>query len=432
MGRLRVTVRSDGLAAELQAVAGPPVTAADVHSELVKSGVVHGIDAAAIDDVVQRLADSTCQLTQVVARGDAPVPGADGAIECAACEAPRAGVVQADGSIDFRERELLHPAAVGQVIARIVPPTPGTPGRTVRGAPIATRAGKPTAQRLGPGVRADGEQVVATCGGVVLHSARQIDVVALYTHAANVDLESGNLHTSGSLLIRGDVCEGFLATADGDVQVTGAVLDARVNAGGSLRVDQGILGEGCDVQAGEHLGGRHATSARLHAGGTIELRDGATHCRIVADHIRILAGRGVAFGGELCARQSIELRVAGTAGGSPTRLSVCDLNEERAELVRRESDAARLGRSCARHGRGDAKAVRQATRAADHSDQERLRMLQRQREMLSTAAIRIADTVFPGVVLQFGQQTLRVTEPLHAASFRYDVEQDTIVQCPLP
>jgi len=431
MGRLRVTVRSDGLAAELQAVPGPPVVAADVHAELAASRVVHGIDTQAIDDVVRRLGDPTCTLTQVVARGEAPVPGSDGTIACAFCTAPHVGTVQANGSIDYRERELLHPAAVGQVIARIVPPTPGTPGRNVRGEPLATKAGKPFAQRLGAGVKAEGDQVVAACGGVVSHSARQIDVVALYTHQANVDLASGNLHSSGSLLIRGDVCEGFAATAEGDLQVTGAVLDARVTAGGSLRVDQGILGAS-DVQAGEHVTGRHATSAHLHAGGTIELRDGATHCRLAADHIRIVNGRGVAFGGELRARQTIELRVAGSPGGAPTRLSVCDLDDERTELVRRATDAARFERSCVRAGHGDAKATRQALRATDHSEQERLRVLQRQREMLRTATIRIADTAHPGVVLQFGQQTLPIGETLRATSFHYDVERDAIVQCPLP
>jgi len=433
MGRFRVCVRSDGLAAEIQATAGPPVTSAELHAELAAARVVHGIDAAAIEALLARFADANYKGSQVVALGIEAVHGIDGSLSFQFATTPVAGTTHEDGTIDYRERALLHPAAAGQPIARIVQPTAGTPGRSVRGEPIANKPGRPFMQRLGPGAQAEGEFIVANRGGVVLDTGRQLDVVALCTHQANVDLASGNLHSNGSLLVRGDVCEGSTAQADGDVQITGAVLDACVTAGGSVRVDQGILGASSEVHAAEDICCRHATSAQLHAGRTIELGDVATHCRMQADQIRILGGRGVAFGGDLSARQSIDLRVAGTPNGATTHLSICDPGDDLSELARRQADAARLARP--QHGGTGqpprlpaAKVTRMVTRADDHSQAERLRVLQRQREMLRTAAIRITDTVHPGVVIRFGQVTMPITEQLATSNFTFDTERDVIVR----
>lgn len=438
MARLRLTIRGDGLAAELHASPGPPATAAEVQAVLAEAKVVHGLDQAALDQFTARLADAQFTGKVEIAKGTAPVAGTDGRLEGACLMPQLPGTEHTDGHIDYHERVLLHPAALDQDLARITAPTPGTAGCNVRGLPLPAKPGKPHQERLGPGVRCFGDRLVAARNGTVLHTERSFDVVPLHVHQGDVDLDSGNLHTHGSLQVQGDVHEGFAATADGHVHVTGAVFSGTVTAGASVRVDQGVLGTGSELRAGDDLVCRHATSASLQAGRLVEIGDQATHCRIQATHIRAARGRGAVFGGSLRSRQSIEVRAAGTATGAPTLLSVADLLDAQTELVRLQAEAARFDRANLRSQRGEdgrlggGKALRLATRAGDRSQQERLRLLALQRELLSAARITILDTAHPGVVLQFGAVRLPITLPIQGGEFRFDLDHDKIVQKRLP
>ena len=64
-------------------------------------------------------------------------------------------------------------------------------------------------------------------------------------------------------------------TAKAEVLVRGAVLSARVIAGGSVRIQQGVLGRDAVVEAGGDLRCRHATSASLAAGGVLRVEESA-------------------------------------------------------------------------------------------------------------------------------------------------------------
>ena len=405
---------------------------------LAEAKVVHGIDQAALEQFTARLADAQFAGRIEVARGSAPVPGTDGRLEgdCLMPQLP--GTEHSDGHIDFHERVLLHPAALDQELARIVPPTPGTNGCNVRGQLVPAKPGRPHQERFGPGVRCDGDRIVAARNGTVLHTERSFDVVPLHVHQGDVDLDSGNLHTHGSLQVQGDIHEGFAATADGHVHVTGAVFSGTVSAGASIRVDQGVLGAGSELRAGDDLVCRHATSASLQAGRLVEIGDQATHCRIQATHIRVVNGRGAVFGGSLRSRQAIEVRAAGTATGASTLLSVADQLDAQTELVRLQAEAARFDRANLRSQRGEdvrlggGKALRLATRAGDRSQQERLRLLALQRDLLRDACITILDTAHPGVVLQFGAVRLPITLPIQGCEFHFDLDHDQIVQKRLP
>lgn len=436
MERIRVQIAADGSAAEAIVATGAAATADDVHRALERAGVRFGIDDAAVAALAQRLADAGFAGTATIARGEAPEPGTDGRIECPIDTRLLPGRVCADGHIDWRERELLHPIADAEPLGRIIAPTPGRLGHDVRGRPLAPRAGQPSTVRIGDGVRRDGDDLFAARAGVLLHDARQFDVVPLYTHATDVDLRSGNLHTEGSLEVRGDVREGATATAVGDVVIRGAVQSAKVTSGGSVAVAQGVLGRDSLIEAGAGISCRHATSARFTAGGTVEFGDHAALCSVSAEHVVALHGRGAIVGGELRARASIRLIGAGAgAEGAPTLLAVADLSQEQAELVRRgnvgqkiERQAVRTRRDPARH---DGKLHRAAVRSGDEAQQARLRLLQRQRELLRSACIEIHGTAHPGVRLRFGAFTRQLDEARSRTRFVWDPHRDDIHEEPL-
>lgn len=436
MPRLRITTSEQNLLATAHATAGPPSDVAEVRAALAAAKVVHGLDDAAIVDLGQALGDGSYTGQRVVARGRPPTHGEDGRVDGLFPPGPVAGEARADGSIDFRERHFLAPVSAGTVLGCIVAPTPGSAGIDVLGRQVPPKPGKPHNVKAGPGTRRDGDRLIAARSGVLLRTARELDVVPLYTHGADVDYASGSLHTDGSLEVRGDVQQGFAATATGDVRVTGSVLDGAVRSDGSVLVDQGILGAGAVVHAGHDLTCRHATAATLAAGGDVHLLDQAAHCRIRGRALLADSGRGTVLGGEVRVQHSITLRTAGTAVGAATHLLVGDVTTAAAEAVRatnldsKVSERARQRR--ASDGATVTKAARTSLRTADAELEERLRLRLRQRELLQDACVTVLDTVHAGTRITFGEKTWTTETSRHQLRLCWSSQDESIREEPLP
>ena len=347
--------------AEIAACPGPPPSKAELSEALRIAGIVHGIDATAINRLCLPGADTRT----IVARGTAALTGKDEQLRPEAWHSKLPGKATPAGMIDYHERQYLHPIRRSETLGSIEASTVGTAGMDVRGRVLPGIDGQPLRLRLGDGAVRKGNAIIAQRDGVALVNEELIDVVPLYTHASSVGYASGNLHSAGSLLIEGDVDEGFLAEADGDIAVTGTVQ-------GELRAKGSVLVE----------------------------RD------------RILVGS------------------AGAVAGTPTLLAVGQLFDERAELARRDASAqreSRMSKRAADRGRAS-KSNRRAVKATDHALAEKLRLKRLQRELLRKATIEITSNCYSGVTIEFGRHHLEVDRDLHAVTFRFDLETDTIQQ----
>ncbi len=435
MPRIRILIGDAGLTATVEVTAGPLGARADLDRELDAAQVRHGRDEATLANLARCLADPQYVGKVVVARGTPARAGNDGHVAGLPPRSLGPGEVRANGSIDWRERHCLHPVGNGQEIGQLVAATPGEPGRNVLGQVLAPKPGRPSPRRLGPGITTEGDRLLANRGGVLLDDGRLLDVVPLFTHAGDVDGRSGNLHSKGSLEVRGDVAPNARAIADGDVHVTGSVLGGTVTAGGNVHVDQGVLGRDASITAGSDLTLRHATSATLQSGGRIVVGDQATHCRIFAQALSARTGRGAVFGGETRVRGSIAVRCAGTDIGAATRFVVADLVDREAAVVRATNlDQKVVARSarCLDGNRPTTKSLRSGLRAADTALDERLRLQQARRELLAEATVEIDDIVHPGVDLVFGERVLAVTAARRHVRFRWCAATDSICEEPLP
>ncbi len=433
---MRIEIAADGTTAVLHVTAGPPTGTAALQQVLLQNHVVHGLDAQALATVAAALADPGHQSRTEIARGTPACPGQDGRLELLLPVGVVPGTGADDGSIDFRERHFLQPVAAGVDCARVIPPTAAQPGRSVRGTTLAAPHGRPALVRPGPGLRRDGDRLLAVRSGALVRNGATIDVVPLFEHGADVDYRSGNLHTDGAIAVRGSVGEGFTVTGDEAVHVTGAVLDATVRSGGSVRIDQGVMGPRSLVIAGGDLWCRHATGAALQAGGTLTFGDGASHCRVTATTISARTGRGTVFGGELRARHRIDVGTAGREPGAPTLLAVADLTFANAELVRNTLGEEKLAQRARLRARGQGpnagKALRAAARLGDIARDERLQLRQQQRELLLQATIAVHDTLHQGVRLQFGEHHHTVTDPRRHVRLRWNPDTDRLLEETLP
>lgn len=433
---MRVVIAADGLTAEVTAARGAPCSEAELHHELATAGVCFGLDQVAIAEFANRMLEPEWAGSAIVARGRHAEPGRDGRLLLTPAPGLQAGHEHRDGHIDYRERQFLVPIQSGAWVGTVQTATAGVDGRSVLDRPVPAKPGTALKLRIGPGLRQDDDRLQALRGGVLSWTPPVVDVVPLYTHGGDIDYHTGNLHTDGSLELRGDVREGFAATATHDVRIAGAVLNGTAVAGGSLVVDQGVLGGDARAEARGDIHCRHATAATLIAGGTVTFGDEATHCRLRATSLVAMTGRGTVFGGELRVRQTITVRTAGTGQGAPTLLLVGDVSDAEADSVRNGNADRKLAERMLQRGRQDTgragKATREAVRLGDPAQQERIRLRLMQRELLRTATVDIHETLHAGARVQFGERTFTSDEPRHHLRLRWDEAKDDIVEEPLP
>lgn len=431
-----MVIAADGLQAELHVAKGAACTEAELRTALTGAGVSFGIDDAALHELAGQASAADWSGSAVIARGEAAGNGRDGFLAITDPPGLRPGTTHQDGTIDYRERHYLLPVAADTLVGTLMPPEPGRSGRTVAGKVLPAKAGAPLRLRPGPGVRLEGERLYAIRGGVLSLAPPLVDVVPLFVQGGDVDYRVGNLHTEGSVEVRGDVHEGFSVEATHDVHTAGAVLDATITAGARAIVDQGVLGDHARVTASGDLYCRHATAATLHGGGVVTFGDGASHCRALGDRIVAATGRGAVFGGELRARTSIVVRTAGTGQGARTLLAVGDVSDLEAAAVREALADQKLADRALQRGRQEGgrsvKAIRTAVRLGDPAQQAKLRIRMQQRERLRTAFVEVHETLHPGVRVQFGDKSFSTDSPRRHLRLRWDEEHDCIVEENLP
>jgi uncharacterized protein len=435
--RITIDVSSDGMSAVARVVSGPAGGEADVAAALEHARISFGVH----DDVCRQLASAlqdpnhaTSGLT--VASGVPAAPSRDGYFEPAFKEGLQPGRLLEDGTMDFFDRELLKPVALGDTIGVLHPAQRGTPGMRVDGESLPVTEPRTPPLQCGPGVSVEaGGRICAARAGVIVYVAsKSLDVHDHHVHKGDVDLRSGNLDMQGSLSIRGDVQRAFNVRATGDVEITRNVEGGSVTAGGNVKV-QGVIrgGQTGSVYAAGNLSSRHAEGATLVAGGTIML-DGALHCDLSAVAIH---ARQTLRGGSARAESTVRARDAGAPHGSTATLlaageALVNLLEHAqwAQGLQKQRRAAERIAGTSVRGNGDrAKGGKLGRSAAEQQRAElerKVALRQRSQELLPHAAIEITGTAHAGVTIAMGNCQLVLERPMQKVRFTFDLESSSI------
>jgi uncharacterized protein (DUF342 family) len=324
-GVFRVTVSPDEQAAYLEVAPPqpdhPPVDVDIALAYLAEAGVAYGVDAEDVAVALEKRGTAV-----LVAQGRPPVDGEDGRLEVAANlleigGRPRVGD---DGTVDLFDLALIHNVSVGQVLARRVPPVPGEAGMTVRGRVLPPHAGRPVLGAAGRGtkLKPDTLEIVAAVAGHAVIVGDQIDVSAIYQVRGDVGVATGHIEFVGSVVVRGDVRPGFRLQADGNVEIHGNVNGGTIEAGGSVSVRFGILGQARIVAAGT-VRAKFVEYADVQAGAEVWVSDGIVQSKVSAGtKVEVLGRYGSVVGGHVFARKSLTARELGSSRGIPTTIEV--------------------------------------------------------------------------------------------------------------
>lgn len=430
--RIRICVSPDELSASLSIAPGEPLAADDVRAAIAGAGVTFGIDAAALDRLIEHARDPAFATDAVrIASGQAMRRESNDACELIVAVGLRAGQQLDDGTFDYRDRGLLTPVRRGDVVARCTPAVVGLDGRTVTGRviPFEMLRTKPS-PNFGDGLeRRDDGQVVAIRDGVArVVEGATITVGDHYIHKGDVDLRSGHLEMRGSLTVGGDVTAKFEAQASGDVEIGKNVVRGTVYAGGSVRVRGGVIGGGGGAVFAElDVSAEHGQAANISCGGAVHLRKAAISCEIQAASIAV---DGVVLGGTLQAEHAIVVGSVGAAHGGEGTLVVAMPVERpirhRFDAQRKEHHRVeRLGAQLVVQRRSDHR--RPPTSETTIAD-----VLGSPDPLVTSARIDVLGTIHAGCTVVIGPHRMVVDHPHHRCRFAIDPETGTLRCDPLP
>ncbi len=296
-----------------------------LNNALHEQNVSHGIEQETIDAAFGRLPEMTEPGERfIIARGKEAVPGVRGRIDFKVDVSGKARFRKDESAteekrVDFREAVSFPIVKPGDVLAEVIPPTPGENGKTLSGKTIQFRPGKPALLKAGEGVEADKDERVFTavsegrpaCAGGVISVSPRLDI------NSDIDYATGNISFPGHVYIRGSVKDDFTVDV-GSAEINGGIGAATVRTTGELVIRGGVSGrEKARIECGGRLEAKYINQASVVCEGDIfvnrEIVNSTVWClgRLAAG--KILGGETLGLGG-------IEANVIGSEIGVPTLL----------------------------------------------------------------------------------------------------------------
>ncbi len=328
----RIDVTEDGMKAYIivnePGPGGVDLRVEDIRGFLTNNSVIYGV----LDEALQDFEDfPEYGVSYLVAEGSPPVNGSDARVIYNFETDPNKISIKEreDGSVDFKELNRYQNVVKGQPLARKIPPEPGKDGRTVYGRYIPARDGNDLEIGLGKNVTItdNGATVIATASGHVMIKNGKINVDTVLVIPGNVDARTGHVNTLGSVVIRGNVEDGYNVTAQGKIEVLGYVGKANLNAGGDIVVSRGINGgEGTEfghIVAAKSIWSSFIQYAQAEAGEYVIVSAGIVNSDVVAQKRILCKGRRAKIvGGHVRASEEVNAITLGSPGSSETLVEV--------------------------------------------------------------------------------------------------------------
>ena len=220
------------------------------------------------------------------------------------------------GRIDFKDINIIKNVVADQLLAKKIPPEQGKTGRTVTGKVLPARNGTDVSLPAGKNVRVGDDEVsiIAEKNGQVLLVGGKVNVEEVYTVNGDVNLKTGNIIFLGTVIINGNVEDGFSVKAAGHIEVHGTVEKADLEAEGDIIVQKGITGKSAgSIRAGNSIWARFIENTAVESGNMVVVSDGIINSQVDANRRIICHGkRAHIVGGKLRAAEEINAKNLGS------------------------------------------------------------------------------------------------------------------------
>ncbi|KPU28191.1 hypothetical protein TR13x_02315 [Caloranaerobacter sp. TR13] len=277
-----------------------------------------------------------------IAKGKKPVQGKDGYIVWHFnIENKHKPKILKDGSVDYRNLNIINNVKKGQLLAERIPATTGENGVAVTGEIIPSIKGKEKILKAGKNVvlSDDGNSAYALKDGQVIYQDEKIVVYEVYEIIGNVDNATGNIYFNGTVKIKGNVITGFCVKAMSDIEINGVVEGAIVESNGNIIVKRGIQGyhKGKLISKG-NIYTKFIENSNIYANLDIHA-EAIMHSKVISgNNIEVNGKKGLIVGGVCKAKNEIRAKTIGSQMGTITVLEVGidpELKQKHTELKNR-------------------------------------------------------------------------------------------------
>lgn len=414
----------------------------DVLEVLKEKSVVYGLDYKTIDQICASDEDI---FEALVAEGVPHEHGADATIEYQFdAEKKNKPELLEDGTVNFKNMGFVNAVAAGAVLAKKIPATIGKTGTTVTGRSIQGREGKDKVFSIGKNVHLseDGSAVISDIDGRLSFDGKKIEVLSIFEVQGDVGVATGNVEFIGSVVVNGNICDGYEVSTTGDLTVNGVVEGAVLKVGGDLTVSRGIQGhEDAVITVGGNVVTNFINAANLTVSGNIET-NAITSSIIKCDgNVELKGKKGQLIGGELTCKGNLLAKTVGSELEVITDIKLgidAELVDEMRDLT---AEIKTIGAEIENQGK---EIVTLATRLKANPEDEKIKfvmlklkasydelqvvlkekkarftMLQEYASKVSGAALK-AGLIFPGVKVKIGSSNYFVKSALSNTIIKKD------------
>lgn len=463
---VEVEMQNHDLLAVLKVTApygGKSLSPVMIMQALAKAHVTKGINKRALNKALvdgKELKPGQT-LTQPIAQGKQPIPGKDARFVSLTKDfrskvlSPQVESTSKSGKVDLKDFGEQITVAPGDVLMKRIPATPGTAGYTVTGATIPAKAGKdiPYGQFAGSLLaKKDPAYMIAARNGLPKIRDNGVDVDDALI-LKSVSVATGHIGFKGDVVVEGNIEPGMVVKATGDVQVTGYIESATVQAHGTVTVAKGIIGQvaggesNCKVTSKKGVVAAYALNAQIKSGQDIEL---ALHCinglLTAKGDITVLnqsKNRGLVSGGELVVGGKLLCSQLGSEGDAATEVQMfgafkqhlVDMKEAKKaytkaqeatmEVVRKELELKKTPKAQrSEEAIQDLDALRQQNEEQLAAAKKRKDNLESTlNEHLENCTVEVLDKVYTHVSIYYGEEVVTTKNEHDYSLFSFDKYQ---------
>ncbi|MBX9972432.1 DUF342 domain-containing protein [Cytobacillus firmus] len=344
----------------------------------------------------------------------------------------------------FNFRDVLHIPSVkqGQLLASVIPSTPGAPGKDIFGQSVPAKNGKSLRVKAGKNVFVNGDKYYSLLDGQVSFTPNSISVNPVFEVIGDLDLKTGNINFVGNVIIRGNVPAGYEIKAGGDIIVTGLVEGSFLQADGNVLISGGISGS----HKGSIVSGGSVQAAYLNQAKVTAEQDVIITKSILHSHVHaggaIRCRGALVIGGKLLSGSDMEIKELGNHLFTKTELfagmnsnldkAEKDLLNESAKLQetikKLESIEGRLTEMARFTGKLSEEQttiiLKQRATKAHLQDKltkinEELAELDKEKEEKMNASILIYEKVYPNTSMHFGKYSKVIRQTVKSFKFHF-------------
>lgn len=290
----------------------PAVRESDVMAALKERAVVFGINPNAIAEAISKGE----VMNFPVAEGQRHENGRDAEIvyHFDTGEKSKPEMLE-DGTVNFKNLGIVKPVAAGSVIVEKKPATKAKAGTTVTGRNIMGRDGKDKVLGAGKNTHLseDGLSILSDIDGNIHYDGRLVSVDSVMEIKGDVGISTGNLSFVGSIVVNGNICDGYEVTTTGDLTVNGVVEGAVIHVGGDFIVSRGIKGhDDAHIEVDGNMTTGFINSADVTVKGNLEANAIMTSKVRCDGSIKLSGKKGQLVGGEIVCKGNVEAKIIGS------------------------------------------------------------------------------------------------------------------------